>query len=32
MKKIAVCISTYNESDIIETTVKKIDNGLQYYD
>ena len=32
MKKIAVCVPTYNESDIIETTVKKIDNGLQYYD
>lgn len=32
MKRIAVCVPTYNESDIIETTVKKIDNGLQYYD
>lgn len=32
MKKIAICVPTYNESDIIETTVKKIDNGLQYYD
>lgn len=32
MKKIAVCVPTYNESDIIETTIKKIDKGLQYYD
>ena len=32
MKKIAVCVPTYNESDIIETTVKKIDKGLQCYD
>ena len=32
MTRIAVCVPTYNESDIIETTVKKIDNGLQYYD
>ena len=31
MKKIAVCVPTYNESDIIETTIKKIDNGLEYY-
>ncbi len=32
MKKIAVCVPTYNESDIIETTIKKIDKGLECYD
>lgn len=31
MKKIAVCVPTYNEADIIEKTVKKIDQGLKYY-
>ena len=28
MKKIAICIPTYNEEDIIAQTVKKIDNAL----
>lgn len=31
MKKIAVCIPTYNEADMIEITVKKIERGLSQY-
>lgn len=31
MKKIAVCIPSYNESHIIEDTVKKVDKGLNSY-
>lgn len=31
MKKVAVCVPTFNEADMIEITVKKIDAGLYKY-